>query len=464
MNTNSSRIIGIQHRVKFSAEGEARPTRVCILEGERTTFVELALEQDELNFVLTGMQSGDVYGLILGGSGDYLSYALSRRSKEVGATVMRIPSFRLKAERELLPEAEETTKKAKDPKADDCHLLATLVRDKSELFFPLAETDASLIRVREAWKALYESMQARIACEQRIRQYFIGRVFTNPTGLYPEGGIEKEYDSAKASSPIFEALMKEETTRERELAKVLEELPVYTEIFKPIPGVGPKIAGRIISAIVDIRRFSSTVDAVLLAESYERGREHARLGRLSEDWDIVGGRVYETKYSRIRAIASMKENAGKVDEAKHLWAFVHEMDLRQDLRKTGRQAGSGASKLKAYLGVHVLKDGTFPRRRAGQLANWHGGGRQGLYLLGDQFNRRPGTYWGDYLREQKARLRLAHPEVEVIENKAGKKVKRYTDGHIHKMATWRTLSRFVESLHKEWTRLEESKIALKKAA
>ena len=37
-----------------------------------------------------------------------------------------------------------------------------------------------------------------------------------------------------------------------------------------------------------------------------------------------------------------------------------------------------------------------------------------------------------------------------------KTIKRYTKGHIHKMAIWRSLTRFVESLHREWWKLERS--------
>src|SRR3989344_3975380 len=46
------RFIGIQHRVKFSVEGEARPTRVAILEDGNVVTHELPEEQDELDFVL----------------------------------------------------------------------------------------------------------------------------------------------------------------------------------------------------------------------------------------------------------------------------------------------------------------------------------------------------------------------------------------------------------------------------
>ncbi len=115
-----------------------------------------------------------------------------------------------------------------------------------------------------------------------------------------------------------------------------------------------------------------------------------------------------------------------------------------DIRRFPRDA-----KLKAYCGVHILPDGRIPRKRLGAVANWSGEARQALYQLGEQFVYRPDSEWGRKLRTYKRALRERHPEVVEV---AGKK--RYTDGHIHKMAIWRTLSRFVEWLHREWTRLE----------
>jgi hypothetical protein len=176
-----------------------------------------------------------------------------------------------------------------------------------------------------------------------------------------------QFDLAKANDKIYVALSSEEGKRERELVRACEALDVYTELFKPVVGLGPMIASRIIGAVIDIRRF-------------------------------------ETK-----------------------------------------------AKLRAFCGVHLLGDGRFPRRRNNEVANWNGDCRQALYLLGDQFNRRPDSVWGQKLLWAKAKYRAAHPEV-VVEN--GKK--RYTNGHIHKMATWYTIGKFVESLFRDWWKLEKA--------
>lgn len=418
----TGRYIGVQHRVKMTAEEEARPTRVCILSGDKTTEFELATEQDELDFAFTlfpvawrapesyedmadfpphhvkwrtlrknektptgvhrsqlregekgleravqvpsrhdGLKEGDIVAMILGGSGDYFAYALARRGEEAGTSVMRIPPFIFAKHRE------------NGNKDKDAQLLAELVRTSPDLFYQVDVRDRALIRVREALIARTDAMKARIACEQRLRQRIIGEVFCQPDGLYPEGGIEKLYDERRANDVIFGALAAEEKRRESELKKALDGLDIYHKLFEPIEGCGPMIAARIISAVIDIRRFEKD------------------------------------------------------------------------------------AKLKAFCGVHVQNDGRFARRRQGQVANWHPDARQALFLLADQFNRRPNSEWGRYFRQMKQNLRERHPEPVEVESSSGNgKVKRYTDGHIHKMAAWRTLTRFVEWLHGAWWDLERA--------
>ncbi|NQU82439.1 MAG: transposase [Parcubacteria group bacterium] len=410
-----SRIVGIRHRVKKTAEGEARPTQVCLLSlaGERLDQYDLPDDTAELDWVLgrfpikyrkvkpeedfsvfllrhikrrklrktekpsdflnrlvrkvdgqwflttqvpsayDGFSVGDRVAMVLGGSGDRLAYALSRKGEEMDASVFRIPPFTLK----------ESRPKEKD---EDAWNLGKLLHDVPEFFYPVNLRDRRLILLRQAFIARTDAMKERIACEQRLYQHLIGRVFCSEDGLYAEGGIEELYTEAKASDVILQALLKEEKAREKELVTVVENLNVYQKIFEPVTGVGPMLAARLIVAIGDIRRF-------------------------------------KTK-----------------------------------------------AKLKAFCGAHLLADGRFPRLRSGQVANWHPDARQALYLLGDQFNYRADSVWGKKLREYKVHFREVHPEVEMENGK-----QRYNDAHIHRMATWRTLTKFVEWLWSEWWKLED---------
>lgn len=124
-------------------------------------------------------------------------------------------------------------------------------------------------------------------------------------------------------------------------------------------------------------------------------------------------------------------------------------------------------KFKAFVGVHVLGsdfkkmppgtartdgDSVMARRRGGkkQDSDWNPTARQAFFLLGDQFNRRPNTPWGKKLLEYKAKFRAKYPEPVVGPNEK----LRFTNGHIHKRAIWRTVTKFAEDLYRTWRRIE----------
>lgn len=408
-----SRIIGISHRVKRTADNEARPTLIAFDDGR---CYELATETDELDFVrgrfpieyravrpdedlsvfpehqivwrplkkeediqavpethrrlvgkkyevlvkvpseYDGTRNGDILLMPLGGSGDALAYALSRHGQAIGARVYRVPP-------KVLKTARDTRSWSKD---QDPELLIALYRESPDEFHLVGPRERTQIEVRERYFLRQDALKARIACEQRLRARTIGRVFMSEDGGWPEGTVQDEFDAVKANDAVFQGLSREEDARTKELYRLIEGLPVYQQLFEPITGVGPRIAAPIIAAVPDIL-------------------------------------LFETKH-----------------------------------------------KLKAFLGVHVLSDGRFPRRRSGELANWNAEARQALYLLGDQFNRRPESEWGKKLIENKRRYRERHPETEI----AGKK--RYTNAHVHRTATWRTLTQFVEQLWGAWTKLERA--------
>jgi len=399
-----TRFIGIRHRTKKTKEGEARPTEVAIIEpGKKPKMIKLEDEDSELNFVFgifptkwrkpkageefdnvpethlkrkktgkvtkvackfDGLKSGDTVAMMLGGSGDYLAYAMINRSRVLEhCRVLRVPGYRVKEYR------------GEDKENDSVHL-AEMAINRPEEFYEIEPRDLEIVDLRMKFIARIEAMKARIATEQRLRQASIGQIFCNSSGINPERSVEQRYKDIKASDPILQAVMDEEKRRERELVKTLKNLDVFQELFAPITGVGPMIAGRIIIEVMDIRAYATP------------------------------------------------------------------------------------AKLKAKLGCHVLQGGKytdvpkehqFPRRRRGMTANWSDEGRKALFLLADQFNRRPNSEWGKKLLEYKAKFRAKHPEVVVVDGK-----KRYTNAHIHKMALWRTVTKFVERLHRDWTRLVEA--------
>jgi hypothetical protein len=423
--SNATRYVGIRHCIKKTADQEARPTQLVLLNPKtgKVTNISLEVEDDELDFVkgqlpitwrtihddekvesfpahhikwrtlkkgelpdentpenhihkdgkifqiaekvsdkYEGLKPGDAVAMVLGGSGNYFAYALSRTGENIGASVHRIPGYELKKAR-----GGQSDDKSKD--GDDL-LLAKLLQSKPELFRLTTARDRDMITVTRKFMLRQDVMRQRVACMQRLRQRGIGITFCSPDGIYPEGGLEKQFDDLIASDVVYQALTKEHRRLTGEMENALQEIPLFTEILSKVTGVGPAIAGRLVVAIGDIRRFATD------------------------------------------------------------------------------------AKLKAFCGVHVLSDGSFARRRVGVLCNWNTEARQALFLVGDQFNRRPASVWGQRLLLNKRKLRETHPVVIEMNNEKGKKVKRYTDGHIHKMAIWKTLNQFTRWLWKQGMRLE----------
>lgn len=411
---HSTRYIGIQHRIKRTKAGEAHPTRIAIVNAQETRTFELPDETAELDFVLgrfpikhravkpgedltpfkhhhiqwrklkddetidclpvdhvlkegktakvahrvpaayDGLQQGDVVAMSLGGSGDYLAYAIARRGQDISATLLRIPPFALK------------NKRNSRGKEDDAALLATLAAQEPALFNKVTPREQQFIQLRVKLVERINTMKDRIRCEQRMGQHGIGQIFCSTDGLFPEGTVKKEVERRKTNNASHQAILAEEQALEKELIKIVKGLDVYQQMFEPIEGCGPLLATRIIGNIPNICCFPTY------------------------------------------------------------------------------------AKLKAYCGVHLLDDGRFPRRRNNEVANWNDECRKGLYLLADQFNRRPESEWGKKLRENKTRLRERHPEPVLTE----RGTTDWNDMHIHKTAIWRTLSQFVRWLWHEWRRLE----------
>lgn len=442
------RFIGIRHRVKRTASGEARPTQVAIQDGEEATVYTLDDDTAELDFVLgrfpvsyrnaeagedlgqflphhvkrqkrkrsdeelarvpaayDGLKPDDTVGMVLGGSGDRLAFALSRRAEEIGARVLRIPPFVLK------------TRRGDEPKDDDHRLLMRLAAEEAGLFYPTGPRDRDFIRVREAYRARRFTQQDRIRCEQRLRQQYVGEVFLTEDGKYPEGSIEAAYDAERANDQVLAGVSGQEQRREREVVRAVRRLDVWQRVLSQVEGCGEVLAAGVLSPVVDIRRFIVPPD--------------------------LGGATTE-----------------------------------EEIRRRKRKAvDRGAAKLKAYLGVHVLAGGkyanvppekSFPRQRRAPIAmvnqqlgddlgeedssamiSYVREARQALYLLSEQFNYRADSFWGQRFRKYKAGFRERHPEVVLVRGK-----KRYTDIHIHKMGRWRTLTRFVEWLYDQWLALE----------
>jgi len=281
-----ARIVGIRHRVKKTVEGESRPTLVAIKDGGKMRTLELEDEQAELDFVFgkfptawRGLEDGedgsffpkhhviekkrrgsdeveirvpseydgfaadDSVVMILGGSGDRLAFALSRRGETIGGKIFRIPGFQLAARR------------GEVEKKDDHLTLVNVFEKEPKLFYEFGPADRDNITVSELHRARRDTQKDRIACEQRLKQRLIGEIFLSEKGGYPEGAITDKFDEVEANDAVLSSLVKEEKRREAELKMAVHKLPIWRKYLVDIEGCGVVLAAGIITPIADIRMF-----------------------------------------------------------------------------------------------------------------------------------------------------------------------------------------------------------------
>ena len=234
-----NRIIGIRHRRKKTAEGEARPTTVFISEYKNP--LDLETETDELDFLLgrfpvdhEPVGDREVDWVILDKEGKVVSGTIRphqckwKKVKKDDAVLCRQNHIRQRLDDKGLPVTEQLTKipsafdglaqgdqiamvlggsgdrfasalsrkgeeigaevfrippfqlkekRGDKDKDDDHNLLAELLAESPHLFQKLLAKDRALIRVREAFFLRQDAQRARIGCEQRLYQSLVGRIF-----------------------------------------------------------------------------------------------------------------------------------------------------------------------------------------------------------------------------------------------------------------------------------------------
>lgn len=232
---------------------------------------------------------GDQMLIAHGGEGNYLAAAAYRmippgaREKHKNA-VVRVTTAVLKQQRDLAtlaealpvvatPEPTEdsaptpkkrgrkpkvvkaTPKSAMERKENDHQLLASLLeRDDVKRYLQvMTPNDLLLIETIAAFKAWQLLQDDRKKAEQHAaidtkdRSYFL-------VG-YGDPLVNIEAVTGDTSYEHLEALNRAEEKAKKVLEERLMQLPVYRDILKMFPGIGPSIGARIIVSIGDINRF-----------------------------------------------------------------------------------------------------------------------------------------------------------------------------------------------------------------
>ncbi len=288
LEIGTGRIIAIAHRVKaLMKDGKhnaAQPTKVLIIQNGESKTLSLATEADELEFVCgkyvtkwgknevtgdpviasytnDGLQSGDTVLMSLGGSGDPLAYAISRKGEDAQFMLYRTAPWRIASQRGEKPS------KQSDRDESELDALVEIWSQNPEYFSRCDEADRIRMNISFAYRAFKDNQKARMAHEARMRQSMIGRIFMSPDGLYPEGligrllnnfviTVKKVYAKGSRQVKVLESLTTAESSANLELEKAVIGSRVW-QIFEPIRGIGPSVAGGIISSISDIRRFKT---------------------------------------------------------------------------------------------------------------------------------------------------------------------------------------------------------------
>lgn len=439
----SGRIIGIAHRVKKKKDGEASPTIISILDmnngGSVQTF-KLETEQEELDF-MNGI------------------CPVKWRPVDIGEDISATPDYqviwRSAKDEDVLVESRHKsqcrheTKKGKKGAPDT----VTLVEVAEEIpceFIGVERGDTIAMCLGGSGDYFAFALTRKMG---EIGGMVI-RVPAHKLKDYRKGGDKKDDSTLIAHMAVdkFDDFYLSQV-RDAKIIRLRNAFRDRTDCMKARIACEQRLRQRHIGLIFcseegkfpegDIKKSfeeRAANDDVLKNLLLEEARAEKEMERCVEDTE-----VWQKVFADIKGI-------GPCIAAKLICSVI-------DVRRFDKP-----SKFVKFLGAHVrLKDEKtgealkkelqFPRRRAGMLSNWSPDGRQALWQITDQFNRQgESTYWGKYLLEQKRKFREKHPVEELTEG--GKK--RYTKGHIHKMALWRTATRFATRLYKDWSKLEKS--------
>jgi hypothetical protein len=428
----TGRVIGISHRIKKKKDQEPRPTLISVSDPriKGVQLFKLETEQDELDFLngICAIKWKAIASPKEDVSGAPEHQVIFRAAKEEDALVERHESqchYEVKKGKKGAPNTKTLVEVATDIPCDWIGIqrgdtVAMILGGSGDYFAcalsrKLQEMEGMVLRISpfklkghrgEISKDDDSALLARLAVEHRSD--FYEAVIRDRSIIRLRNAYIQRMDVMKARIACEQRLSQR----------------TIGEIFCTEAGRYPE------GSLTKEAEKRKANDAVLLALQAE---EKASLKNLEQAVEALD--IYQKVFANIKGCGP-RITAGLMN------AIV-------DIRRFETPA-----KLVAYLGVHVMKGGIFARRRSGQLSNWNPNGRQELWNLGDQFNRQANadTKWGNYLKERKAALRLKHP----VEEKTPEGKRRYTNGHIQKMALWRTLTRFTEYLHGELWKLEKS--------
>ncbi len=433
--TNVGRIIGITHRVKATVEGESRPTIVVIRNPDGHTYrIELNNEQEELDFVLG-------------------QFPVKHRKVEPGEDATKFRQWHLKK-----------SSKAKD--AEVTHVPAD--------FDGLRANDTVVLMFGGSgdYLAFGICTQADVvgATVKRIAPFHLAQM---------RGERSKDDDASLLVEMYYTSPDRFSSVRPRDKAITLARVTVrrFLEVQRERIAAGNRFRQAFYGRAFTLANLDPSID---ITEACNRAeKKDAGMCKLEADEKsaiaavtsaLRGCDVYQALFDPIEGVGP--SIGGRIITA---IGDVSRFPTKYKLRK--------------FCGVAVGNDGTFLRRRKGQTSNWNPQARQGLWHLGDQMNRRPGSVWGTRLISNLEKMRTKHPHPVVVVSTGDHKgeypldgviarrvgtaskyelavgdawvkisgITRYGPLHLRKQALWRTLTDFTDWVYDQWWNIEEGK-------
>lgn len=231
----------------------------------------LEKDKDKDQFV-EGLDKDDAIYLQMGGQNDRFALSCAKQ----GCTVLRIPAFRLQRNGDRdEADADEKAQLAKRKRIAEAlwHARST----QRAAYYLAEERDVAILDVSQTVRTWRLMQRTRISLhnqtlqlyrdlyllrdrkEETIEEFFLRMAAEDPdlfSMIDPD--VRESYIKTMAQFGVTEeGVSAREEILARSIGKKLKKLSLYGEVFEPIHGMGPLIAGRIIAGSSDIRRFTT---------------------------------------------------------------------------------------------------------------------------------------------------------------------------------------------------------------
>lgn len=449
---HGGRIVAISYRDKeVVREGvviEQRPTMVQIIDAGKSRELTLADEDHEMCFLGSrtielsppkeggkpviidytgsGIRKGDIVLMVMGGSGAFYAFALSKRLESldaggvywIGSTLFKRMCDEHRLDRSKLKSVDDMGKHTEV--TFDHVALPKLFEIAAAQFHRVTARERDLILLGDVVRRRREAMEARMACAQRVRQRMKKLAYC-VQDAYPEGGVKVSIEQGVANDAMLKLFEKEERQIETELKKLLHGLAVW-KVFEPIEGVGELTAGPLIVAIGDINRFPSASQLKAFLGMHTLRRDGSKFEE--GETPIVGNSMFARR--RQGQLSNWNQEGRQ-----SLYLIANQFQV---YRKNSPWGLVAQEVKKRFLVKHPTPQ-VWVKDASGTVI------RQ-VNLVEGQCKRVQGGW--EVVHE--------NGTVEVV-----KGVTKFNPAHINRMAAWRTMTKFVEWLYDAWKATEAGK-------